>query len=254
MLYSPAVPYYRRFAFLALSLGIAVALAYAFLPSLRKILIRENHILEASTAFLYVWACLLSVHNVRRLSRGEIRNVALGIGLVSVVSFLEEINYGIYFIRNFYYFPTPKIYGHKFDALHDLLAIGFKGLQVESGLPYYWLIVVIGGVMGLGIVGVVVWKKYHLLYVIECCKRHPPLGFVGIWVVLLALANVHDHFVHSSHDTYDVGQLVEELFEMLGALALVFAGLLMRGTLNSGLSEGDYKKGEMIKERTMESS
>jgi len=254
MKFSFSSPYYRRFTFLVISLSIVVALVYAFLPSVRKILISENHILETSTAFLYVWAWLLSVRNARRLSRGEIRNIALGIGLVSVVSFLEEINYGIYFIRNFYYFPTPKFYGHKFDALHDLLAIGFKGFQVESGLPYYWLIVVIGGVMGLGIVGVVVWKKDHLLYVVACFKRHPPLGFVGIWVVLLAVANVHDNFVHSSHDTYDVGELVEELFEMLGALALVFAGLLMRGTLNSGLSEGNHKKGEMIMERTMESS
>ncbi len=222
---------------MGIGLSLLAILVFVFLPSFRKLLIRENHILEISTALLYVWACLLSVRNVRRFQHGVAKNVALGMAIVSLMSFLEEINYGIYFIRNYYYFPTPKWYGQKFDALHDLLEIGLKVIQVELGLSSFQVLGLVGVCMGLGMVLLSIWVKYHFLSLVGCFSRHPFIWFVVCWFVLMAVANVHDLLLRSSHDPYDFGQLVEEQLEMLAALALVFSGLMMKVGLGKGAGD-----------------
>ena len=219
----PLLYFYRQYAVIALGLCAVCMLVFIWLPSARKILIRENNILELTTAIFYVVACFLALSLWRNSPKGKNRNLTLAIGLLSLFGFLEEVSYGIFAIRNLYAFDVPKIYGEHIDALHDFINVVYQGLKVETGQTFFLLVGFIAVGFALGGFLLLKFRLYNPRVLYDISSRYPSTGFLGIWIGLILLASAHDVLAPESMDPYNAGVLSEELLELLGALALLFA-------------------------------
>lgn len=213
-----AMNVYRQYAVIALSGVLSLSLLYLLVPWLRKPLVREDNLLELLSAGLFLVTVAAGIHLVRRLQDRYDKKVYLVIPLLGLIGFLEEMSFG----ERLFHFEVPVMYGVRIDAVHDLINVLYAVAKTETA-PV-WLIFL--GV-GLGFFIVYVLIAYHLYdyrVLARILNRYPPLGFVGLCGGLLVVAVLIDleavpyHFLN----------FVEELFETMAALALVFACVALK--------------------------
>jgi len=212
-----------RKTFLKVFVGscLSVILLYAAVPSLRKVIIRENNFLELITAVLYVGVCFYGWRLCLQITQQGGKKIFWLIPVFGLLGFLEEESFG----HSFLYFVVPKVQGIQFDSLHDLLPIGVVWVTTwELKSQILLLGVLIGG-------GVYLCCRIYSLWgpILAYLTEHPPFWYVMVCGVLLFLALILD----LEKLSFPGLQLSEELLETQASVALAWSCFSMKCVLAS---------------------
>ncbi len=191
---------------------IVFPLIYAGVPALRKVIVRENNVLELLTAFFYTGACLYGWWLcVEARRKGVLRQYWL-IPLLGFLGLLEEESFG----HSFLYFEVPKIWDIQVDALHDLVRVGIAWvLTWDESTQVLFSVGCVGGLLYF------LWKIYSSWSRVErfFCE-HPPFVYVGVCGMFLFVALFLD--LEWINDLPGL-MLIEELFEMFASVSLLWS-------------------------------
>lgn len=196
-------------------------LLYAAVPSLRKVIIRENNFLELITAVLYVGVCFYGWRLCVQITQQGGKKIFWLIPAFGFLGFLEEERWG----HNFLHFTLPKLQSTRIDGLHDLLLIGVIWVTTwELKLQILLLGVLVGGGVYL------CYRIYSLWVPIRAyLTEHPPFWYVTVCGALLFFALILDLEMLS----FPGLQLSEELLETQASVALVWSCLSLKCVLAS---------------------
>ena len=213
---------YRWFG-LVFVFGVSVVLAvYLIDREFSHRLRAEDGIIENLSAGFYLLAFLLCVWFLMKAVVSRWPAVALA--ALSVFGFLEEISYG----ERLFDLEMPQVDGMKIDTGHDLITLALKWLA-EWALEHPGLAIfamVLAGLSG----GVLAWRyRATIRAIIVFVVDHPPALFLTLFGGFIACSMLIDlHLVF-----FNILFLMEELFEMYAALALVFCSLALRSPVRS---------------------
>lgn len=210
---------------------LSVILLYAAVPSLRKVIIRENNFLELITAVLYVGVCFYGWRFCLQITQQGGKKIFWLIPAFGFLGFLEEESFG----HSFLYFTLPKVQGTQIDSLHDVLLIWliwFTAWELKSQ------ILLLGVLIGGGVY--LCYRIYSLWVPIRAyLTEHPPFWYVMVCGALLFLALILDLEMLS----FPGLQLSEELLETQASVALVWSCLSLKCVL---ASHSESKKSSQI--------
>jgi len=209
----------------------SVILLYAAVPSLRKVIIRENNFLELITAVLYVGVCFYGWRLCLQITQQGQNKIFWLIPFFGFWGFLEEKSFG----NSFLYFAVPKVQDIQIDSLHDLLPIGIIWVTTwELKFQILLLGVLIGGGIYL------CYRIYSLwLPILAFFMEHPPFWYVMVCGALLFFALILDLEILS----FPGLQLSEELLETQASVALAWSCLSLKCVL---ASHNESKKSSQI--------
>ena len=197
---------------------------YGLFPFLRKPLVRENHVLEMLQIVLYVAAIGLSIRNLKNFPKGWIRNAYGVIPIVGLVGVLEEASYGraIFPISDILFSGRVKFARVRIDSVHDF----FEVFYVWWGSAAVWGLVILFVIGTVTVVGTIHLGLRHKPKsfgetIQETFSSFPPLGYFMLCGIGLVSALILDL---AKHDISFLS-LMEESFETVAALALVYAAL-----------------------------
>lgn len=196
------------------------SLLYLFFPELSKIIFAEDNLVENLSAFFYLLSFFLGVYSILRLKeKSHIKFYAI-LPLISIVFFLEEIEYG----QRIFKWESSKIYHIKFNSLHDLPPIVHEFLQIHARFLLYVFFV------AFCIIVIISILKYRNFFsqLPGKIKKYPSVGLILTAAGFLLSAQVFDfNFVK-----FSFAKVVEELFEMNGAITILFASVIACHTAN----------------------
>ncbi len=209
--------------FLPASLAAAVAV-YAWAPSYRELLVREDGVLENLTAVAYLCAVVLALW-IRRES-GRYKLLLLGISAGALVAFLDEISFG----ERIFGFTMPEFRGVKLDATHDVFFLAQKGFEKLLEQSALWLLV--PAVLVALSAALAIRYRSLLGRVISAGLRQPPVVLAAVFFALAIVVTLLDlHILRTEHRS-----VLEETLEMNAAVALIFCCLSCRGSASRSLS------------------
>jgi len=193
---------------------------YVILPGFRNYLFREDGLIENLTAVIFF--CAFYVSTMFFFTKGKRQKSLLVIAFIGLLGFLDEVSFG----ERHFGLNMPRIDGLKFDAIHDVLFLGF--LKTRSYLEFepndLWVTLSIGlAIMVTG--GVVFHRQLKLL--ISTIKFNQTRKLDLTFFILLASAILVDLDVIDNKFLY----YTEETFEMFAGIALIFCALIR---VNSG--------------------
>ncbi len=200
---------------------LSVILLYAAVPSLRKVIIRENNFLELITAVLYVGVCFYGWRLCVQITQQGGKKIFWLIPGFGLLGFLEEESFG----HSFLHFTLPKLQSTRIDGLHDLLLIGViwvTSWELKSQ------ILLLGVLIGGGVY--LCYRIYSLWVPIRAyLTEHPPFWYVTVCGARLFFALILDLEMLS----FPGLQLSEELLETQASVALVWSCLSLKCVLAS---------------------
>jgi hypothetical protein len=210
---------------------LSVILLYAAVPSLRKVIIRENNFLELITAVLYLGVCFYGWRLCLQITQQCGKKIFWLIPVFGLFGFLEEESFG----HSFLYFGVPKVQDIPIDSLHDLLLIGVIWVTTwELKLQ----ILLLGALIGGGIY--LCYRIYSLwLPILAYLMEHPPFWYVMVCGILLFFALILDLEMFS----FPGMALSEELLENQASVALAWSCLSLKCVL---ASPSESKKSSQI--------
>jgi hypothetical protein len=207
---------FRIFALIAVVNIVIISSLYFLFPNLQDFLVEEDRLTEDLTALFYLMSFFLGIFFISRIKEKKYRRVYLALPFIGILFFLEELSYG----ERIFHYRRPLIYNEYFDALHDLLPIAVNYLQLHA--PFLLFVL---PVMFFVIIVVVMLKfRRYITGIPELISSYPPSGFFLIAAGMILFAQVFDLNLVKP----DFAKLIEELFEMNGSLALLFAVFSMR--------------------------
>jgi len=207
-----------RFYFVIFFVNVCVScLAYKFVPSARSHLLEEDHLVENVSALMFAGAFLFSCGLLWRAKRqGDIASLLL-IAVVGLMSALDELDWG----RRIFGFKLFRAVGINIGSLHDLFQRGYFVTLQLSGNPLS-LIAVLASSAALVLLPLALLSK-RMRCIISVGLNYPPYVLIVTSGALILSALVIDL------DLVDWAPLflLEELFEMNAALALLVALLAL---------------------------
>lgn len=201
--------------------------AYIYLPSYRHYFVTEDSLIENLSAAFFLSSCFLAfLFSIKRKNHTKAFVLISALGLLG---FLDELSFG----ERLFGFSMPRIAGVKIDAAHDFVDLGCKIFNkiICSHTMYVYLLAGIGGIV------IMAFSRYwsKLKNPISGIFRYPPYIFLLFFVVLIFSALLIDlEIMH-----YRGLVMLEELFEMNAAIALLFCCLSFSG---SEKHEADCKR------------
>ena len=209
--------YVKVYAIIVIANSFALILVYALLPFTRDYLLGEDKIIENVGAILFLCAFIygsiyLAVYKTKRAYR-----ILAFVTFLGLLGFLDEVSFG----GRIFEFTYPRIYGVKFDGVHDLFYIAAKTVKILGdtfGYVVYFVVVI--SVTSVTII-VYKYKFAEIKRLYRAVLNYPPYSFLAIFATFIFLALVIDLGIIKS----ELLKLLEELLEMNAALALNFCCL-----------------------------
>jgi hypothetical protein len=202
-------------ALTAVNLCLAL-LVYVGVPALRPELYREGHIVETLSALLFLTGFGVGAAALHRVPAGRrIRYAA--IPALGLMGFLDEMSFGAAELG----FTPPRVLDVKLDGVHDILLVAEA--LIRSGPGWLLTLTATAGV-GLGLL-VVRRRERFLIPVLGAIRTSSTARFMAVFAVFVTIALIQDIVRIDS----ELRRTVEEVFEMNGGLALLFAALTMAG-------------------------
>jgi hypothetical protein len=191
-------------------------LIYTFVPSARSHLSEEDHLIENISALMFAAAFLLSSALLWRPKRQSDIVLLLLIAAVGLVSALDELDWG----RRLFGFKLFRAIGINIGSLHDVFQRGYFVI-LQLGGPVI-LIAAFASGAALILLSVALWRR-KIRYIIAVGLKYPPYVLIASSVALILSALVIDLDLVQWTPLF----LLEELFEMNAALALLVALLAL---------------------------
>jgi hypothetical protein len=191
---------------------------YILLPDYRSYLLREDSLVENISVLLFLISFFVGLY-ISQKSKTN-RKVPIILSAVSLLGFLDEISFG----ERLFHLDMPVIRGVKIDAAHDIFYLVFKEILIVSSAHRYYAVLVI--LISLLIATLLLLKyRSNLLKIYNYITSAPPLILAMFFVLLVFLALIIDLHILRSPVLF----MLEELFEMNAALALLICGLSLHG-------------------------
>lgn len=198
-----------------MSTGLILAGYYRLSPADRLQYLEENSPVENITALFYLTTVVFCAWQFI----SEHRGIWLGLGMLALFAFLDEVGYGL----SFFHIAAPKL-GNRYaiDGLHDFLKVATreswrwlrKGSNVQVLLWSSALILLAG-------VGLILRKRV-ITFVRQVIPRYSLSIVFLVIVVILGLLSQTIDLMESLPDSF---KAVEELAEMNASLALLFCAV-----------------------------
>ena len=196
----------RAFAWLVIADTIIFLLIDLLFPQLREPLSNKNQILEWVTTGIYCVGILVGLFYCLRLSDKRLRLHHLTLPLLSLLGLCEELGYG----ADLFHFQTIKLFSVNIDSTHDFFSVIYKFLGTYI-LVLFALIFFICRFL---------FKKYGNP-IATLIRVYPAYKFAVISISFMLTSVIFDLYI-----IYH--PVLEEVFEMNAAIALVFASLAIR--------------------------
>lgn len=180
--------------------------------SVRDLFVKEDSLVEMSTAAFFLLAFVLSLA-LQAGTRAR-RLILLALGTVGLAGFLDELSFG----QRIFRFTTPKIGRLNLDGFHDLIQITQHSWRDGD---FTVRAVLLAAVATIGVIGWRLWRRHRSALTAwwHEHRRHPATFLVLAAVAQVGLAMTVDlHFVRFAGIS-----LLEEMLEFNGALALALA-------------------------------
>lgn len=190
-------------------------LLFKWFPTLRLLLIREGGIFEWVTVMFFAAAALVAGWAWGRLRARGVRSWLLpGLAAASVLGILDELSFG----ADIFGWEPRYVAGVQIDAVHDLFLLVVT--VATEYLPTAGLLV---GLVLVALAGLALaWRwRARLLPWLRHAARNPTYQLLAITLALLLFSLITD-LGNIFHEPLYV---LEELFEMNGALAVLLAAL-----------------------------
>jgi hypothetical protein len=206
----------RAYAIIVAATVASALVVFNWFRSLRTYYVDEDSLVENLSVAFYLGAFLLAV-GLAWKSRHR-RWTTLGVGLVGLVGFLDETSFGERWIG----VHMPTFFGVKVDAFHDVFYLAYHLMPRVSSHPLFPL-------SAVAIVAVpTVYFGRHLVPTVRewlaGIYRHPAFTIFVVAVVQIAAALVIDLQIVRVKGIF----MLEEVFEMNAAIALVFCAWSLR--------------------------
>jgi hypothetical protein len=193
---------------------VAVWGLYLGVPAARPALYREGHPVENLTAGLFLAAAVVGAVRMRRQGLRWHRHPLGLILLLGILGFLDEMSWGT---RDLPY-EAPIIEGLRVDGLHDLILF-----------PYVWYVeygslasrAAVAGLLAGIVLLLVVTRRYVLGPLARVVLAPGPWWFVTVAAGFVVAAMIVDLDLVRGQPV----KVLEELLELNGGLALLFAAL-----------------------------
>lgn len=202
------------YTLVAMSAAVALVLLYVLVPAFRVGFSYQHQSMEDITSVVYLAGCAVGLLAVCKPGARGARLIHLPIIVLTLILFSEEEG----FLKRALPFSLPVIWGVRIDGLHSLAVLAFSYLRYRHGL-------LVPVSIALGLVVIVLALKYggRIRLVPAFLARYPAYTFAVLAVVFIAIALLADLGVVRG----SLGGLLEELFELEAALALLFAAVVM---------------------------
>ena len=200
---------FRIYAFIVI-LNIAIfTLLFFLFPNLQNFLFNEDKLVEGLTVLFYLLSFLVGIVFIVRLKEKKYPRIYIAFPFLSLIGALEELSYG----QNILKFKMPSIYGVEFDSLHDVIQLGQKIIEEHSNAFLYL-------VASFCFVSLILLLKYRKYFsqIPDILRKYPPVGFFLMSLSFNASAQVFD--LEHVKPLFFVA--LEEIFEMNGALTMIF--------------------------------
>ncbi|MBN2711103.1 MAG: hypothetical protein JXR97_01520 [Planctomycetes bacterium] len=218
--------FFKRFYWLVFGFClVASILSWSLFPDYRGEFVDEDGMVENFSAIFSLCAFFVGFAAICFRLRGMLLLIHLPIPFLSLLAFLDEVSFGIpYFLNK----KEIHVFGYGVDGVHDIIALNFKLIVAsESVVVYVISSIVIGGFAGLAIAK----RRLYMPWIMQQVRTFPAFDFVRYAVILIGVAMIIDLDVIKYPPIY----MLEELFEAMGTLALLFACLTMLFPGSSGL-------------------
>lgn len=219
---------YVRIYLVLFGINVLIALGvYTWVPEYRDYLMMEDRLIENLSAFFYISTFFLSL--VVFLKSKEHRKTLIVISAVGLLGFLDELSFG----EKIFGFKMPRFAGVKIDAAHDLFFLGYKLVKprVLSHITYVYLLIGVGAIFS----GIVTLKyRYKLMDIITNSYHKQTYILALLFAFLVFSALVIDLEIVDNNVLY----MLEEIFEMNAAIALIFCCLSLYEPRISKITSG----------------
>jgi hypothetical protein len=194
---------------------IVVMIIAAMLPvdqiaGAERVLFSEDGLVEDASAVAYAFAAALAAYALYT-GAGEDKAVLLGISLLSLICFLDEISWGA---RIFELQPPEMRGGIAFDGMHDVIMLIERWLEAQGADSQLLLLIAAAG--GFAVMSFRCRARMAALiaWFNATASRH----YLGISLLLLIFAVLLD-LLHGG-----VLTRLEELAELFAAVSMALAG------------------------------
>ena len=202
----------NAYALVAVGNIIVLSLVFALAPGLRDGLLAEDRFMENLTVFLFLAGFLAGLGLTLRLRGTAFFLPYSVVPLIGLIGLLDELSFG----ERIFHITMPTVEGVKVDAVHDVVLLTGVALKHHGNYLIYLLILAVGGLVTALTVPSALRNVHRLPDIV---KRYAPLRFL----LLLAGFGVIATLIDLDIAKYQILQFVEELAEVNGALALLFA-------------------------------
>ena len=180
----------------------------------RGYLITEDSLVENLSNIFFLLSFLLCI--VFYFKSNIHRKAFILLSAIGLLGLLEEISFGERILG----FKALKIDGVKIDSVHDFFKLGCKLIKkLAIGYPVYAFIFT-----GIGIIAAIILLskyRYQLIETISKILRRPVFIFFAIFSILISISLLIDLGLVRVEALF----MVEEMFEMNAAIALLFCCL-----------------------------
>jgi len=198
---------------------LAALWGYFWMPNYRGYLLHEDNLIENLTAGLFLISFFIGF--LFSIKSKMHRKALIIVSAISLLGFLDEISFG----ERLFKLDMPRIYDVKIDAAHDFFDLAYRIIRRLSLSATYSTYVILFLLIGIIIVTVLLLRhKSILTKIITSTFRKPQYIMALFFTIFVFFSLVIDlDFLHN-----EVWYLLEELFEMNAALALLVCCLSLR--------------------------
>jgi len=221
--------------YLVLVAAITLSLAIVDLafPSVGKMLVSEDHLVENLTAIAAFTAFAIALGRYFQLHQAVSRRIALALAAIALIVCLDEISFGHRLIG--FHLPTTEA-GFRVDGVHDVIVLTkswmSQGLAVlrQSLSPAHYAGIVAGlkgaiACLFLGGFIKLLWGRYSpLMRLLQRVRQQPLYQILFAAAALVAIAQMADIF--ELQQSFLV--FLEEVLELNAALGLVVASVRLQ--------------------------
>lgn len=220
---------FRIYAIVTILNIVILTLLYFLFPKLQYFLFAEDKLVEDLTVLFYLLSFLIGIYLIVRLKDKKHRKIYIAITFVSLIGALEELSYG----QQIFKLKMPYIYDVQIDAIHDFIELGHNILIEQGNTLLYFLLSAI-----FCFISIVVFLKYRKYFsqIPDMLRKYPLFGFFLISLSFNLSAQVFDLNLVKPQ----LFVALEELFEMNGALTMLFA------TFSIGYPSISYDKSDKL--------
>jgi len=219
---------------------VLFSLIYLSFPNFRQKLIWEDQLLEVVTALLFFCSFLAGLFLILELKERRFWKYYFIIPIIGLISFLEEVSYG----QRIMNFEIPKFKEIGIDAIHDVILLFYQLLNRSSALKSYLSLI------AAFIIIVLLTLKYYKVVskVPDLLRSYSPLNFVMLFFGFMIIAQFIDIHIFNLIETgkisifklpggekvfvlpqhYEILWFFEELLELNGSIALLFASFSIK--------------------------